>query len=92
MEIRLISSKLTKTLNKKTKDILEDYVENYLKPVTPVKTGALKASWTIVKEDDKYIVATDKEYAVHVEFGSSTIRPRGFIRSSYADWLDKTQR
>lgn len=79
-----LERKLNERLNEIIDKELNNFTENYLRPNTPVRTGALRNSWRIERNS----VVTDKDYAIYVEKGTPTIRPRLFIRSAITRWLN----
>jgi len=73
---------LKKRVLEETRKSLENYTENYLRPNTPVRTGALQRSWRV----ENLQVVTDKNYAIWLEKGTEKMAPRFFIRTSFTRW------
>lgn len=84
-------ARLFKQIDKLAKEKAVDYMDNYLKPATPVKTGNLRDSWQIEQTDKNVKVLTDVDYAHYVEYGTSTAAPRAFVRSSYKEWYSRNK-
>jgi hypothetical protein len=52
--------------------------------LTPVRTGALRAGWTVSGSEGEYRVANGVRYAVYVEFGTSKMRPAAMVGRALA--------
>ena len=85
-----ISIKKTTNCNRILEDYLNDVASNASEKILsnaqnncPVDTGALKDSLQIVKENNKYLIATSKPYALFVEFGNRFVSPSGFLRRAF---------
>lgn len=52
-----------------------------------IDTGALRASWRVIPKGKlTFWVATDKDYAPGLEFGTTRIAPRPYIRPVFDNW------
>jgi phage gpG-like protein len=57
-------------------------VETQAKELVPVDTGNLKGSITHRVDGDAAIVGTNVEYAEHVEYGTSRMAERSYLRAA----------
>lgn len=59
---------------------MEKYAKDELTRQGAVDTGRLRASVSHVAEDKSAVVGTNVEYAPYIEYGTSRMRPRQYIR------------
>ena len=60
-----------------------------MKQLTPVRTGRLKASETILASPGRYVVGpVGVPYAASVEFGTERNRPKPYVRPAVQKYLD----
>ena len=52
--------------------------------LTPVRTGALRAGWTVSGGDGEYRVANGVRYSVYVEYGTSKMRAAAMLGRALA--------
>ena len=63
--------------------------EGYAKLKCPVDTGRLRNSITHATQDDVEYIGTNVEYAAYVEFGTSRMRARPYLRPACENHADE---
>ena len=75
-----------------TNDLAQTFYDTVI-PLTPVKTGRLRAGWKLEKSSDPenpYTqVSNDVPYLSYVNNGTRTIKPRRFIEIAFQRALDE---
>lgn len=69
--------------------VAEGYAKQYLTAKGAVDTGRLRNSVTHSRSGDTMYVGTNVEYAPYIEFGTSKMKPRTYIKPSIADHVDQ---
>ena len=67
----------------------ESYAKESLTQSGAVDTGRLRNSVTNLPEERKVTVGTNVEYSTYIEFGTSKMAPRPYIKPAVFDHLDE---
>lgn len=69
--------------------IAEGYGKQYLTVKGAVDTGRLRNSVTHTVEGKTAYIGTNVEYAPYIEYGTSKMKPRTYLKPSIADHVDQ---
>lgn len=71
--------------------VAEGYAKQYLTLKGAVDTGRLRNSVTHSTDGNKEYVGTNVEYAPYIEYGTSVMKPRTYLKPSIADHVKQYQ-